>query len=195
LRVLENGEVVRLGSNDSIEVDVRLISATNKNVEEMVSDKQFREDLYYRIKGVVIHLPPLRERREDIPLLIHFFLQQLSAKYDREIEGIHPDAQQILVSHSWPGNVRELRMVLEEMVVLSTGPWLGIENLPKGIRPSAASSTGEMKNLAGLSIEQVEKEHIRSTLEMTQGNREQAAKILGIGERTLYRKIKEYGIQ
>jgi two-component system response regulator HydG len=194
LRVLENGEVVRLGSNDALEVDVRLISATNKNVEEMVADKQFREDLYYRIKGVVIHLPPLRERREDIPLLIHFFLQQLAAKNNREIEGIHPDAQQILVSHSWPGNVRELRMVLEEMVVLSDGPWLTIENLPRGIRPSAASTTGEMKNLAGLSIEQVEKEHIRSTLEMTQGNREQAAKILGIGERTLYRKIKEYGI-
>src|SRR3954464_12122870 len=129
LRVLENGEVVRLGSNDPIKVDVRLISATNRNVEEMVAAKQFREDLYYRIKGVVIHLPPLRERREDIPLLIHFFLQQLSAKYNREIEGLKPEAQQILRSHSWPGNVRELRMALEQMVVLSSGPWLGVENL------------------------------------------------------------------
>jgi len=112
----------------------------------------------------------------------------------REIEGLKPDAQQILVSHAWPGNVRELRMTLEQMVVMSSGPWLGVENLPQGIRPSAAAQPGELKNLAGMSIEQVEKEHIRSTLEMTQGNREQAAKILGIGERTLYRKIKEYGI-
>ena len=194
LRVLENGEVVRLGSNDPIKVDVRLISATNKNVEEMVADKQFREDLYYRIKGVVIHLPPLRERREDIPLLIHFFLQQVSAKNNREIEGIKPEVQQVLMGHSWPGNVRELRMVIEQMVVMSSGPWLGMESLPQGLRPSNASASGEMKNLAGMSIEQVEREHIRSTLEMVEGNREHAAKILGIGERTLYRKLKEYGI-
>src|SRR6266566_5578747 len=150
LRVLENGEVVRLGSNDPMKVDVRLISATNKNVDEMVADKQFREDLYYRIKGVVIDLPPLRERREDIPLLIHFFLQQMSAKYHREIEGMHSDAQQVLLSHSWPGNVRELRMVLEQMVVMSNGPVLGVENLPQGIRPSNASPAGELKNLAGM---------------------------------------------
>jgi two-component system response regulator HydG len=195
LRVLENGEVVRLGSNDAIKVDVRLISATNKHVDEMVEEKQFREDLYYRIKGVVIDLPPLRERREDIPLLIHYFLQQLSQKYQREIEGIKPEAQQILISHSWPGNVRELRMVLEQMVVLSQGPWLGTENLPQGIRPSISSSSGDMKTLTGLTMEQVEKEHIRSTLESVQGNREAASKILGIGERTLYRKIKEYGLQ
>jgi DNA-binding NtrC family response regulator len=197
LRVLENGEVVRLGSNDSLQVDVRLISATNKKLDEMVADKQFREDLYYRIKGVVIELPPLRERREDIPLLIHFFLQQMSEKYKREIEGIKPDAQKILLNHSWPGNVRELRMMLEQMVVMSQGPWLGVENLPQGIRPTSASAgpAGELKNLAGLSMEQVEREHIRSTLEMTQGNREAAAKILGIGERTLYRKLKEYGLQ
>jgi DNA-binding NtrC family response regulator len=195
LRVLENGEVVRLGSNDAIKVDVRLISATNKHVDEMVEEKQFREDLYYRIKGVVIDLPPLRERREDIPLLIHYFLQQLAEKYKREIEGIRPEAQQVLIAYSWPGNVRQLRMVLEQMVVLSQGPWLGVENLPQGIRPTSSTPAGEMKNLAGLTIEQVEKEHIRSTLELAQGNREAAAKILGIGERTLYRKIKEYDLQ
>jgi two-component system response regulator HydG len=199
LRVLENGEVYRLGSNDPLRVDVRLISATNKKLDEMVADRQFREDLYYRIKGVVIHLPPLRERREDIPLLIHFFLQQTAAKYHRVIEGIRPEAQQVLLSHSWPGNVRELRMAIENMVVLSNGEWLGVESLPQGIRPAttasaAASASGDL-HLAGLSMEQVEREHIRSTLKMTQGNRGEAAKILGIGERTLYRKIKEYGIE
>jgi two-component system response regulator HydG len=193
LRVLENGEVVRLGSNDALKVDVRLISATNKNLDEMVADNQFRQDLYYRIKGVVIHLPPLRERREDIPLLIHYFLGQMATKYDREIEGVRPEAQQVLLGHSWPGNVRELRMALEQMVVLSTGPWLGVEQLPDGIRP-AASVPGDLKSLTGLSMEQVEREHIRRTLEMTQGNREQASKILGIGERTLYRKLKEFGL-
>jgi two-component system response regulator HydG len=201
LRVLENGEVVRLGSNDALKVDVRLISATNKNVDEMVADKQFREDLYYRIKGVVIHLPPLRERREDIPLLIHFFLQQTAEKYNRTIEGIRPDAQQILLSHSWPGNVRELRMAIENMVVLSNGEWLGVESLPQGIRPAttAAAAAAVLAdndvNLAGKTMEQVEREHIRSTLKMTEGNRGEAAKLLGIGERTLYRKIKEYGIE
>jgi two-component system response regulator HydG len=193
LRVLENGEVVRLGSNDALKVDVRLISATNKNLDEMVNDKQFREDLYYRIKGVILQLPPLRERREDIPLLIHFFLQQFAEKYAREIEGLRPEAQQILLAHSWPGNVRELRMTIEQMVVLSSGPMIGAESLPQNMRPASAP-VGEMRSLAGLSMEQVEKEHIRSTLELTKGNREQAAKILGIGERTLYRKIKEYGL-
>jgi two-component system response regulator HydG len=194
LRALENGEVVRLGSNNPINVDVRLISATNQNLDEMVADKRFREDLYYRIKGVTIHLPPLRERREDIPLLIHFFLNQFAEKNGREIEGITPDAQQILMSHPWPGNVRELRNTIENMIVLSTGPTIGTESLPKEIRPAGHPGPAHVNNLAGLTMEQVEREHIRSTLEMTQGNREHAAKILGIGERTLYRKIKEYGL-
>src|SRR5206468_10126108 len=113
LRVLENGEVVRLGSNEPIRVDVRLISATNRNLDEMVGERQFREDLYFRIKGVTIHLPPLRERREDIPLLIHYFLNQASEKYHKPIEGITPEAQQVLMSYGWPGNVRELRTTLE----------------------------------------------------------------------------------
>src|SRR5208337_4564878 len=104
LRVLENGEVVRLGSNEPIEVDVRLISATNRKLDEMVAEKQFREDLFFRIKGVTLSLPPLRERREDIPLLMHYFLQELAEKYKKELEGITPAAQQMLVSFSWPGN-------------------------------------------------------------------------------------------
>jgi two-component system response regulator HydG len=194
LRALENGEVVRLGSNDPMKVDVRLISATNQNIEEMVADKRFREDLYYRIKGATIHLPPLRERREDIPLLIHYFLGQFAEKNGRDIEGITPDAQQVLMSYGWPGNVRELRNTLENMVVLSSGSWIGPESLPREIRPAGVAGVTEVKNLVGLTMEQVEREHIRSTLEMTEGNREAAAKILGIGERTLYRKIKEYGL-
>jgi two-component system response regulator HydG len=194
LRVLENGEVVRLGSNDPIKVDVRLISATNRNLEEMVAEKRFRQDLYFRIKGVTIHLPPLRERREDIPLLIHYFLSQSAAKYSKTIEGVRPEAQQLLMSYSWPGNVRELRTAVENMVVMSEGGRLGAESLPMEIRPPAGQPSATMNNLVGISITNAEKELIRNTLKMVGGNREQAAKMLEIGERTLYRKIKEYDI-
>jgi two-component system response regulator HydG len=194
LRVLENGEVVRVGSNDPLQVDVRLISATNRNLDEMVVEKQFREDLYFRIKGVTIHLPPLRERREDIPLLIHYFLQSAAERYNKPIEGITPEARQVLMSYAWPGNVRQLRNAIENMVVLSSGPTLGPESLPHEVRPAGGEVTGGMNNLVGISITQAEKELIRNTLKMVNGNREQAAKILGIGERTLYRKIKEYDL-
>ena len=192
LRVLENGEVFRLGSNDPIKVNVRLISATNRNLEEMVAEKQFRQDLYFRIKGVTITIPPLRERREDIPVLIHYLMKQAAEKHGKTIEGIRPEAQQFLVSHNWPGNVRQLRTVIENMVILSNGPKLALESLPDDIRPADHQPAGGMNNLVGISIEQAEKELIRNTLKMTNGNREQAAKLLGIGERTLYRKIKEY---
>jgi two-component system response regulator HydG len=193
LRVLENGEVVRLGSNDPIQVDVRFISATNRNLEEMVQDNKFRQDLYFRIKGATIQIPPLRERREDIPLLIHYFMQQSAEKYGKQIAGIQPEAQQMLMAYGWPGNVRQLRNAVENMVVLSTGDKLTVDTLPGEIRPAAPSeSTPGMNNLVGISITQAEKELIRNTLKMVHGNREQAAKILGIGERTLYRKIKEY---
>jgi two-component system response regulator HydG len=185
---------VRVGSNEPIQVDVRLISATNRNLDEMVADKEFREDLYFRIKGVTIVLPPLRERREDIPLLIHYFLQSASERYAKPIEGITPEARQVLMSYGWPGNVRQLKNAIENMVVLSTGPMLGPESLPQELRPVSGEVTGGMTNLVGISITQAEKELIRNTLKMVNGNREQAAKILGIGERTLYRKIKEYDL-
>ena len=195
LRVLENGEIVRLGSNEPIKVDVRLISATNRDLDEMVAEKQFREDLFFRLKGVTLILPPLRERREDIPLLIHYFLQEFAARYNREIDGISPAAQQMLVAFSWPGNIRQLRTALENMVVLTQGKILGPESLPAEIQPGAgAEQIGGMNNLVGISIEAAEKELIRNTLKMVDGNREQAAKILHIGERTLYRKIREYGL-
>jgi two-component system response regulator HydG len=193
LRVLENGEVVRLGSNEPIRVNVRLISATNRKLDEMVADRQFREDLYFRIKGMTIHIAPLRERREDIPLLIHYFVQQAAERYDKKIEGVKPEAQQMLMGYSWPGNVRQLKNVIENMVVLSNEGELGLESLPAEIRPAGQEAGGGgMNNLVGISITQAERELIRNTLKMVEGNREQAAKMLGIGERTLYRKIKEY---
>jgi DNA-binding NtrC family response regulator len=192
LRVLENGEVVRLGSNEPIRVDVRLISATNRNLDEFVAEKKFREDLFFRIKGATILIAPLRERREDIPILIHYFMKLASERYNKEISGIQPEAQQLLMSYPWPGNVRQLKNVIENMVVMANGPELTVDHLPIEIRPARAESIGGMNNLVGISIEQAEKELIKNTLKMVHGNREQAAKILGIGERTLYRKIKEY---
>src|SRR4051794_5038845 len=210
LRVLENGEVVRLGSNEPIKVDVRLISATNRNLDEMVAEKKFREDLFFRIKGVSIVIPPLRQRRDDIPLLIYYFLKQAAERYGKAIEGLSPDAQQALVGYSWPGNVRELKNVIENMVVLSPSETIGVTTLPREIvpaglaaagagangdgTPSATAAAAGMDNLVGITMEQAEIELIRNTLKMTSGNREQAAKLLGIGERTLYRKIKEYGL-
>jgi two-component system response regulator HydG len=160
----------------------------------MVAERQFREDLFFRINGIGIHLPPLRERREDIPLLIHYFINLAAERYHKEIEGITPEAQQVLMSYSWPGNVRQLRNVIERMVVLTPGTKLGVESLPPEIRPAGGEVLGGMNNLVGISIEQAEKELIRNTLKLVNGNREQAAKILGIGERTLYRKIKEYDL-
>jgi two-component system response regulator HydG len=194
LRVLENGEVVRLGSNDPVKVDVRLISATNRNLDEMVAEKRFREDLFFRIKGVTIRIPALRERREDIPLLVYYFLQQSAERYGKRIDGVTPETQQMLMSYTWPGNVRQLKNTIENMVVLGEGPLLAPQSLPTEIRPAGVELTGGMNNLVGISLEQAEKELIRNTLKMVEGNREQAAKILGIGERTLYRKIKEYGL-
>jgi two-component system, NtrC family, response regulator HydG len=128
--------------------------------------------------------------------LIHYFLQEFAGKYQKELEGVSPAAQQMLMSFSWPGNVRQLRTAIENMVVLSTGKILDPETLPAEIQPtgSATEHLAGMDNLVGISIEQAEKELIRNTLKMVDGNREQAAKILRIGERTLYRKIREYGL-
>jgi two-component system response regulator HydG len=194
LRVLENGEVVRVGSNEPVRVDVRLISATNRNLEEMVAERQFREDLYFRIEGIKILLPPLRERREDVPLLVHYFMQHAAEKYHKQIDGIDPDAQQILMNYSWPGNVRQLKNAIDTMVVLSNSTQLTVASLPPDIRPAGTETAGTLDNVAGMRLEQLEKEAIDKTLKMVHGNREQAAKLLGIGERTLYRKIKEYGL-
>jgi DNA-binding NtrC family response regulator len=195
LRVLESGEVVRLGSNEPRRVDVRIISATNRLLDEMVTEKKFREDLFFRIKGITISLPPLRDRRQDIPLLTHFFMKQVSEKYAKPIEGINSDAQNLLMAYSWPGNVRQLRNVVENMVVLAQGTTLTKADIPTDINPRVETGVSpSMDNFVGYSIEQAERELIRNTLKATNGNREQAAQILGIGERTLYRKIKEYDL-
>ena len=200
LRVLESGEVVRLGDNAPRMVRVRLISATNTDLGERVRDGSFREDLYFRIKGAQIELPPLRERREDIPLLARHFVQAFAEEQGMErVPELSDEAQRALMQHNWPGNIRQLKNVIQNMMVLADDDTLTPEHLPAEIREGsdqeAAAPALAAGSTAGMSLDQIEKQAIRDTLRLQQGNREETARILGIGERTLYRKLKEYGIK
>ena len=193
LRVLEEREVVRVGSNQPIKIDVRLIAATNADLEQKVDDGSFRNDLYYRLRVVTIRLPALRERPTDIPLLIDHFLRRFAEQNTKAISAVTPAVRQVLSSYAWPGNVRELRNAVEHMVVVANTPVLDVECLPDYLR-APEHSERRLDGLAGFSLEGLERELIRNTLELTGGNREAAAKTLKIGERTLYRKIKKYGL-
>jgi len=198
LRVLETREFVPVGSNDPVSVDVRLVSATNRDLSQAVKDKAFREDLFFRIKGVTLRIPPLRERREDIPLLIEHFLKIFSEQHGKAIDGMTPAAMDLLTNYHWPGNVRELRNIVESMIVLTDRKTLDVEDIPEEIRQQTpevkTTAIVPLTSLAGKSLQELEKEHIRNTLQLTKGNREQAATILGIAPRTLYRKLKEYDL-
>jgi len=201
LRVLESGEVIRLGANDTKHVDVRLVSATNKDLEAMIKDGTFREDLYFRIRGNQVRLRALRERREDIPRIV----RHAAAKYmkqsfpDRSVPEVSDAAMMRLTSFSWPGNVRQLLNIVHNMIVMAAGSGagvIGIEHVPDEIREGDDSDADlSPGSLAGTSLEQLERQAIRETLKLTGGTREQTAKLLGIGERTLYRKLKEYGLR
>ena len=196
LRVLEDGEVVRIGSNEPIRVDVRVISATNSDLAVRVEAKQFREDLYFRIKGATVAIPPLRERREDIPVLIDHFIRSARKAHGSKVKGLTAEAGRLMMAYRWPGNVRQLRNVVENMVVLAGSDKLTVDDLPPEIyRRPGDEADAQLTQLAGIRIEEAEKQLIRNTLKMVEGNREQAARILGIGQRTLYRKIKEYGLK
>ena len=195
LRVLENGELVRVGANEPIHVDVRIISATNADLAERVKSGRFRQDLFFRLNGVTIQVPALRQRREDIPLLVEHFIKLANEAHGTKVTGISPEALRALVAFDWPGNVRQLRNMVENMVVLVGEGKLTVQDLPAEMRGQAGPAEGAIIATAGVSIAEAEKELIRKTLEMVGGNRQQAARILGIGERTLYRKIKEYGLR
>ncbi len=195
LRVLETGEVIRLGSNESRKTDVRFISATNRHLQNLVEEKKFREDLYFRIKGAVIEIPPLRERREDIPLLVNHALGKYSVQMERPIPKMSEAAMMRLVGYHWPGNVRELLNVVQRIVVTNEGQTIDVRNVPEEIRANDQDEQISLGGLAGVGLDKLEKEAIRQTLAMTGGNRERAAKLLGIGERTLYRKLREYGLK
>ena len=201
LRVLESSEITRVGSNTPVKVNVRILSATNRNLEEAIAAGSFRSDLYHRLKVITIAIPTLKERAADIPLLIEHFLKQFAKRHNKKIRGVSPAARMRLVSYGWPGNVRQLRNVIESMVVVDIDGTLDIDDLPLELEPEAAAAErvpdlvdmhAGLATLVGKSLEEIERIFIGETLKLTGGNREQAADMLGIGERTLYRKIKEF---
>ena len=199
LRVLEDGIIVPVGSNKSIVVDVRVISATNHNLAGLVEEKKFRQDLYFRIKGVSVTLPSLRNRSEDIPELFGYFLKEACEEIGADITRITESAMNILVSYHWPGNIRQLKNTIRTMVVMCEKNTLDVMDIPLDIYmvkrlAGHVASAHIPQSLAGKSLNEVEKQHIIETLRLTNNNRAEAAKLLKIGERTLYRKIKEYDI-
>jgi len=213
LRVLQNREFERLGGTKTISVDVRVVAATNADLEARVEGGQFRRDLYFRLNVVPVHLPPLRARKEDIPLLVHQFIRRFAERNAKGVTGIAGEALQRLMEHGWPGNVRELENCVERMVVTSNKRVLDVDDLPPetfppggaGAGPSSgdpaveaagepAGAAGQMPTLAGLSLREIEERAIRETLASTGENRTEAARILGMSLATLHRRIEEYGI-
>jgi DNA-binding NtrC family response regulator len=193
LRVLQEKKFERVGGEDSLEVDVRVIAATNRDLKEEIQKGSFREDLYYRLNVVNIHVPPLRERKDDIPLLAQAFLQEFAGDNGKAIEGFDPKARAAIYAYHWPGNVRELRNCIESAVVMAAGQLIGMDDLPPGVRKSADESVVRIP--IGSSISDAERILIRDTLAAQGGNKSRTAEILGIGRKTLYQKIQEYGLE
>ena len=194
LRVLEDHTIRRIGSPKEIPVDVQIITATNRDLRAALHDAQFREDLFYRINVVEIHLPPLRERKEDIPLLCNHFLSQCNVKFNKQLKGISRKAQIVLSNHTWEGNVRELQNVIESAAILTAKDYLSDQEISEQIEKSSgarkvASSYGD-----DLTLDEVERQHIARILEKTSGNKGKAAEILGLSRRSLYRKLAKLGI-
>lgn len=196
LRVLEDGIVIPVGSHKPTVVDVRIISSTNHDLTELIEQKKFRQDLYFRIKGVNITLPALRDRAEDIPAFVNYFLEEATAEIGSDVTGITNAAQTALMNYDWPGNIRQLRHCIRTMVVMCDRDKLDVQDIPPEIvqRRQLLPGSRTPRDLAGVSLNELEKQAIIDTLAKTKDNREKAAKILGIGERTLYRKIKEYNL-
>ena len=196
LRVLENSEITRVGSNEASYVNVRILSATNRNLEDSIAAGTFRSDLYHRLKVVTIDLPRLAERSQDTPLLIEHFMKQFAKRHHKSVESMSAAARRRLMAYDWPGNVRQLRNVVESMVVVDYDGVLDLDDLPSELAPppGAVEETraGSLAALVGKPLAELERLFIAETLQQTGGNREAAAELLGIGQRTLYRKIKEY---
>jgi DNA-binding NtrC family response regulator len=203
LRVLDDQEIMPVGSTEKMKVNVRLIAATNANLEEEVKAGNFREDLYYRLNVFTVQIPPLRERREDIALLVDHFNRFYCAKMGLEEKTISPDTLKVLLSYDWPGNVRELENTIERALVVSTGPLINSEDLPEKVRggsmvkemaESSVADSGQARD-ASPTLESVEKAYIFWVLNQTGWNKTRTAKTLGIDASTLYRKIDRYGLK
>src|SRR5579884_43418 len=195
LRVLQNGELFRIGGNQPIKVHVRVIAATNIDLEEAIKNQRFRSDLYYRLNVFPILIPPLRERKEDIPLLAHHFLEIYKKKSKKLIIGISDNAMEHLKTYNWPGNIRELENVIERAVITCAKKVVTVDDLPKNIIDSARKETDSKVVVEiGSTIDEVEKRVIAETLSYTKGDKKHAAEILGITRKTLYRKLKGYNL-
>jgi len=195
LRVLENQSFMRVGGEREISVDVRIIAATNKNLSALVNAGQFRKDLYYRLKVMVIEMPPLRERKEDILLLANLFIEENNKELGKSVTGISGAAREYLINYAWPGNVRELKNIIERAMILSNGNEIFPDHLPIELRKSQLDDIGDRtSDVADLTLETIEKKHIKDVLMMMDGNKSRAARMLGISRSTLREKLKKYAI-
>jgi|OpeIllAssembly_1097287.scaffolds.fasta_scaffold33872_2 DNA-binding NtrC family response regulator len=193
LRVVQEHEIKRVGGNETIKIDVRVVAATNKNLEELVDEKKFREDLFYRLNVVAIRLPPLRERVEDIPLLANHFLRKYAGENQKSISQISPEALELFSAYRWPGNVRELENVIERSATLSRHPVILPEDLPRRIRAEKKEDAA-LTLPSHLTLAELEKMYIQKILQENGGNKKKTAEILGIDRRTLYRMASRYGL-
>jgi DNA-binding NtrC family response regulator len=200
LRALQEHEIVPVGSETPVKVDVRVLAATHRDLPALVREGRFREDLYYRLNVVTLLLPPLRERRQDVPLLLDHFLRSLAARHGRGRLAVDPEAQRRLLHYDWPGNIRELQNVLERAMLLAEQDVIGPEHLPAEVRPPSrgpaerAASTGAEPEWPMRSLEDLEREHVQRVLAAVRGNRETAAQVLGISRRTLTRMIQRWNL-
>ena len=191
LRVLEERRIRRLGGRAEVEVDVRVLCATNRDLKEEIRRGRFREDLFFRLGVFSVSLPPLRERREDIPLLAHHFIEKFNAETGKHVQGLTPQALEVLQGYAWPGNIRELRNTVERAMILADGEILGVEHLPPDMTPGGQEAAGLRLQL-GLALDQVEKDYILASLQRNGGNKARTAELLGISEKTLYNKLNRY---
>ena len=194
LRAIETRCVSPIGSNKEIEVDVRIVASTHRSLERLVQEERFRDDLYYRLKVVKITLPPLRDRRDDIPLLVRMFVDEIASDNDRPVRDVSPEVLALLQGYDWPGNVRQLRNLLEGVIVMSTREVIGVEDLPEEVRGARPLGSVAPDFQQGMTMAEIEKEAFRRALELAEGNRAEASKALGISVRTLQRKIQTYGL-
>jgi len=193
LRVLEERRIQRVGGNEPIDIDVRIVAATNKDLRKEAAEGRFREDLFYRLNVIAIHLPPLRDRKEDIPLLVERFLETLAVELQKPLAGLSPEALNALLAHGWPGNVRELRNTLERGAVVAKGRIIQLADL--GLPARGATATGPGGKAEPPSLDEVEKRHVIEVLSFTGGNVTQAARILGIDRVTLYNRMRRYQLR
>ena len=189
LRILQEETFERLGSNKTIKVETRIIAATNKDLAALVKNGQFREDLYWRLNVITLQLPPLRERREDIPNLVQHFINRFSRKNEKDMKGLESKAMEILLGYEWPGNVRELENVIERSVVLDRDGIIGLDDLPAQLQSASIPAMESVTIPLGTPLEEVERILMEETLKRTKGDKGLASKLLGISTRTLYRKM------